>query len=115
MKSVRLLILFSILIPFAASAQMDNEPVNQPKYDHQPLHFGFLLGLNTTKLIVDKKGDFKLRDSIYSIECEAVAGLNLGIISNLRLSDKFDFCFIPTLSFAQRNLIYNFRYTALDT
>jgi hypothetical protein len=110
MNFKRLIIFFVLLIPFYGNAQMHDQPINQPKYDHQKAHFGFCLGLNTTRLIIDKKADFKLRDSIYSIECEPVAGLNLGIISNLRISDKFDFRFIPTLSFAQRNMIYDFRY-----
>jgi hypothetical protein len=54
--------------------------------------------------------DFKYRDSIYQVETEAVAGLNLGIIANLRINEHFDLRFIPALSFAQRNLNYYLIY-----
>ncbi|MBK6837619.1 MAG: PorT family protein [Bacteroidetes bacterium] len=54
--------------------------------------------------------DFKTMDSIYVVESEPVSGLNLGIISNLRLGEYWDLRFIPALSFAQRNLIYQFKY-----
>lgn len=94
-----------------ARAQLDNEPRNLPKYDHQRIHFGFTLGLNSSNFVIDRVADFKVRDSIYSVESEPVLGLNLGIISNLALGDNFDFRFIPTLSFGQRNLNYHFIYS----
>ncbi len=92
------------------SAQLNNVPINLPKYDHQRIHFGFTLGLNSSNFRVQKVDDFKEQDSIYSIEPGAVMGLNLGIISNLRIGNHFDLRFIPALSFAQRNLEYNFYY-----
>jgi hypothetical protein len=91
-------------------AQLNNVPINLPKYDHQRIHFGFTLGLNSSNFRVQKVDDFKELDSIYSIEPGAVMGLNLGIISNLRIGNHFDLRFIPALSFAQRNLDYNFYY-----
>ncbi len=100
-----------LLLPFFASAQMDNEPRNLPKYDKQRLHFGFTLGLNSSSFVVDRVGDLKIRDTIYSVESEPVSGLNLGIISNLALGDFFDVRFIPTLAFGQRNLKYHFIYS----
>ncbi len=90
--------------------QLNKVPINLPKYDHQKIHFGFTLGLNSSNFRVQKVPDFKTQDSIYIIEPQAVMGLNLGIVSNLRLSEYFDLRFIPTLSFAQRNLEYTFLY-----
>jgi hypothetical protein len=50
--------------------------------------------------------DFRAYDTVYSITPRNLAGLNLGIISNLHLGNNFDVRLIPTLSFVQRNLDY---------
>jgi hypothetical protein len=99
-----------VFFPCAVNAQLDNVPENLSKYDRQPIHFGFTLGINSASFVVERVGDFKIRDSIYNVEAERVMGLNLGIVSNLRISDMFDFRFIPALSFGQRNMNYHFIY-----
>ncbi len=76
-------------------------------YDSAPLHFGFALGINTADFKIKRSGDFKFLDSLYTVNSDAQSGLNLGIITNLRLGNYFDFRFIPALSFASRNLEYN--------
>ncbi len=98
------------LLHSSSFGQLHNVPINLPKYDKQKIHFGFTLGLNSSNFKVQKVSDFKTRDSIYSIEPQSVMGLNLGIVSNLRLGEYFDLRFIPALSFAQRNLEYTFQY-----
>lgn len=103
------LALFTVL---QANAQLSGVK-NLPKYDFQKIHFGFTLGLNFSDLKVNLVPDFRTIDSIYVIESEPVAGLNLGIIANLRIGNHFDLRFIPALSFAQRNLVYSLTY--LDT
>jgi hypothetical protein len=105
---VRVLIFLLGLSPLILHAQMNNKPQNLPKYDHQKLHFGFVLGINSSNFAINRVGDLKIQDTIYSIESESVSGLNLGIVSNLRLGEYFDFRFIPSLSFGQRNLNYDF-------
>lgn len=105
------LIFVFILLPSMSRAQMNNEPQNLPKYDHQRVHFGFTLGLNSSGFVIDRVGDLKIQDTIYTVEPESVSGLNLGIISNLRIAENFDLRFVPTLSFGQRNLNYNFIYS----
>ena len=107
---LKILILSIVLKPFTVKAQMNNEPQNLPKYDKQPIHFGFTLGVNSSSFVINRVGDFKLQDTIYSVEATPVSGLNLGIISNLRLGEHFDFRFITTLAFGQRNMDYHLIY-----
>jgi hypothetical protein len=97
---------------FRSEAQREGVK-NQPKFDYQKIHFGFTLGINISDLNVNLIPDFKYHDSIYSIVTEPIAGLNLGIIANLRLGEYFDLRFIPSLAFSQRNLDYTINY--LDT
>ncbi|HNP98366.1 MAG TPA: porin family protein [Bacteroidia bacterium] len=105
-----LVLLLWIFFQNTSFAQLNNSPINLPKYDHQPIHFGFTLGLNSTDFRVGLIPDFKTQDSVYVVESEAVNGLNLGIVSNLRIGEYWDLRFIPALSFAQRNLLYQFKY-----
>jgi len=85
-----------------------NKVENLPKYDKQRLHFGFLLGINKTDFTVNRIGTFTHLDSLYVVEVNPTSGFNLGIVSNLRLGDHFDFRFVPTLSFSARDLVYSF-------
>ncbi len=96
-----------IIISFASFAQ---KPWirNQENYDENLLHFGFSLGINSTGFRIQHTPDFKLLDSIYIVESRPQSGLNLGIISNLRLGPYFDLRFVPALSFASRVLDYTF-------
>jgi hypothetical protein len=79
-------------------------PLNLPNYDNKPIHFGFLIGLNTL--------DFKLtpvsnvEDELFVIQSQNQKGFNLGVVSNMRLGNNLDFRFIPTLSLAERRIFY---------
>ena len=74
------------------------------------MHFGFALGFNSADFVVKKVRDFNLLDSVYSVESSSSIGLNLTILANLRIGNYFDLRFLPTLSFAQRNLDYTLLY-----
>lgn len=69
-------------------AQRYNVPLNLPNYDNKPIHFGFLIGLNTL--------DFKLtpvsnvEDELFVIQSQSQKGFNLGVVSNMRLELLFD-------------------------
>ena len=86
-------------------AQRYNVPLNLPNYDNKPIHFGFLIGLNTL--------DFKLtpvsniEDELFVIQSQSQKGFNLGVVSNMRLGNNLDFRFIPTLSLAERRIFYS--------
>jgi hypothetical protein len=109
-NSKKILLFFILLLPVFSYAQMDNVPENLPKYDVRPIHFGFSLGTNSADFVINRSGNFKSSDTIYDVESQSVTGLNLGILSNVRLAENFDLRFIPTLLFCQRNLNYHFIY-----
>jgi hypothetical protein len=108
--AIRLFLFCITLMPVFSFAQLDDEPRNLPKYDRRILHFGFSLGFNSSTFVVDRAGDLKMSDTIYSVDPQSVSGLNLGILSDLRIGDNLDLRFIPTLLFSQRNLLYHFIY-----
>lgn len=103
----RLLLVIACLTAFAGQSAAQRLKVkNLEKYDKQWIHFGFLLGFNNTDFKVVRASDFYKSDSVLSVQADGQAGFNLGIISNLRLQNNLDLRFTPTLSFSQRDLIY---------
>lgn len=94
------------------SAQIFNRKLrdrnkNLGDYDRQRFHFGFSLGINSTNFVVKRIPNLSSLDSVYTVEPLAQQGFNLGIISDMRMGKMFNLRFIPTLSFADRILIYN--------
>ena len=103
MKKALLILIFVLLTKFAW-AQRHTVPLNLPNYDRKPVHFGFLLGINSM--------DFKITpiseqaDSLFILKSKNQKGFNLGIVSNFRLGRNADLRFLPTLSFAERVINY---------
>jgi len=82
--------------------------INLPKYDLKPYHFGFVLGVNQMFFSMRTYEDLNsINDTLFAINTDPDLGFNIGIITNLRLGRHFDLRFIPTLSFGERNIIYN--------
>jgi len=102
--------LIFLLLASAVSAQR-RQVQNLPKYDRAVIHFGFVLGLNVSKFKVDPVENLRIIDTVYNIVPKATSGLNLGIVSNLKLGEHWDFRFIPALAFTQRDLDYEMIYT----
>lgn len=105
-------ILFVCLFVFNQSnAQRGN--YNFLDFQSKPYYFGITLAYNNSNFRIFHSRDFILNDSISVAQSVRGPGFNLGIVSNLKIGDYFDFRFLPTLSFAERNVNYaapdNFR------
>jgi len=93
-----------LLVSQQVFAQRYSVPLNLPNYDNKAMHFGFLVGVNTL--------DFKILPvvetdkELFVIESQSQKGFNLGIVSNFRLGRNLDFRVIPTLSLAERRVLY---------
>ena len=105
------LIVLLLLFAVTSSHAQRRKVLNLPKYDRTRVHFGFVLGLNVSKFRLDPVEDLRIVDTVYSIVPKGTSGLNLGIVSNLKLGEHWDFRFIPALAFTQRNLEYSMIYT----
>ncbi|MCK4664948.1 MAG: PorT family protein [Bacteroidales bacterium] len=101
-------ILFILLICFGVvkSYSQTQIPKNTPKYDYDPVHFGFTIGLNTMDFTIHNSDDFFSLDTVLSIENYRTVGFNICMVTNFRLAEYFDFRITPGLVFGQRNLTY---------
>ncbi len=87
---------------------------NYLDFANKPYYFGITLSYNTSDYRVSPNENFILNDSIGSILSPRGPGFNLGIVGNLKVGQYFDFRFLPTLSFADRKLDYNFARTGAE-
>lgn len=80
------------------------------EYRTKPFYFGLTLGMHSTSFYTTKSKDFTQSDSLTSINNQGRPGLNVNIITNLKIGQYFDFRFIPGFAFSERNFIFNRDY-----
>lgn len=86
--------------------------LHDQSYDKKWFHLGFTLGVNRMdyRIFPDSTLLYTgLADSIYDVESHGSVGLDLGIISEIRLGEYFALRFLPGLLFGQRDLVYQLR------
>lgn len=82
---------------------------NLPNYDDKILHYGFTLGLNSTRLKPTPSLNYvNPQDSIISITAPRTTGFTLGFILNVKIGPFFDLRLLPTVAFYQRDLNFVF-------
>jgi hypothetical protein len=97
-----------LALPLFSQAQL-----NYIEYQNKKLYFGIMLGFNSSNFKITHDERFTYDDSVLTVSSARGPGFNLGIISNLRLSNYFDLRFIPTLSFSGKDLKYQLIDSAL--
>ncbi len=100
---------FSLSILFLKpnlTAQNARGNYNFLDFQQKPYYFGITLGFNRADYRIFHSKTFILNDSIQTAESVTGPGFNLGIVTNLKIGQYFDFRFLPTLSFAERTIEY---------
>lgn len=117
MKNLIGILLTLLLVTRVAvvKAQDPNEKGNLPNYYNEKLHFGFTLGINRTNFIIHPVDHFERFDTLKGVVSYPKLGFNLGIVSELRLHKYLTLRFVPNLSFAERNLQYDYTAPRFDT
>jgi len=76
-----------------------------------------MIGLNIADVKMyygDVEYDRRRRQGLRGITANEVPGINIGIITNLKIWRNFDLRFIPAVSLQQRNFIYYFNNTQTE-
>lgn len=106
MRSI--LIFLLILVVFPALSQRSELTKNYRNFDRRLIHFGFMLGGNTSDFSTRYKPNLLEEYKYSSIRNQSQPGFQLGIISSLKLGTPLiRMRFIPTLSFQERILFYD--------
>lgn len=77
-------------------------------------YFGLSLSFNQSTYKLYRSNYFLNQDSFLVTESLKNPGFSVGIISNVKFGNHFDFRFIPTFSFANRNIRYSNGVAEID-
>ncbi|MEO5582737.1 MAG: outer membrane beta-barrel protein [Saprospiraceae bacterium] len=77
-------------------------------------YFGLAISFNQSTYKLYRSNYFIKQDSLLVTESIKNPGFSVGIIANVKFGDHFDFRFVPTFSFANRNIRYNDRVSEVD-
>lgn len=101
-------VFFLLMISFGSMAQKE-KPLNYRRFDERLLHFGFMLGLNSSDFTYYPKLNAYQDYGLKSLTSDATAGGQVGIVSTLKIgTPTVRLRFVPTLSFQERVLRYTF-------
>ncbi|MCF8381162.1 MAG: PorT family protein [Bacteroidales bacterium] len=100
---IRIFFIVLILLPATLSAQV-KKPQNLPGYDNKLIHFGFTVGASTQDYRFKRNFD----DNIYANSTNPINsfGLQVTIISDLRLTDFATLRFLPGLALGQGTISF---------
>lgn len=107
MRTVLLSVLCVLLLGSSAGAQ--RKIMNMEDHDYKNYYFGLTFGLNFAQYRIHNSSSFAETDTFHIVQPHARPGFNLGLMANLRLTKFVDLRFVPTLSFAEKQLVYNFQ------
>lgn len=88
---------------------------NLPNFDLRRFHFGFLLSYNTSDFYTRLRSRAPFTDSLLVLNHQRRPGFNLGIVASLNMGRNLSLRFLPTLSFQERILEYQFRASTGET
>jgi hypothetical protein len=89
-----------LLLVHVNSFGQKQKPKNDSWYDDKRLHFGFSLGGNLMDFNIQPTNPENLLPEVTLLN----PGINIQIVSNLKLHKYFDLRFLPGVSFGQRNV-----------
>lgn len=108
---MRFLFILALFFAFGLNAQTQKQQ-RYKNFDKRFIHFGFMLGVNTSDFTVMPKTNAYSQYQLLSLTNNAQPGGQLGILTTIKLgTPTIRFRFIPTLSFQERVLTYQ----SLDT
>ena len=94
---------------FQSKAQ-NNPSDNLVNYDEQWIHYGFLLGVHSSKYVIKHSEVFTsaAMDTVHSIIPGNLGGFKLGFIANMKINPYLDFRGSLTVGFYENDLEYRF-------
>ncbi len=107
----RKVVIFFLLLGFGFSSIAQNNPKdNLINYENQWIHYGFLIGVHSSKYVIRYSEAFTTpaQDTVHSIIPGNLGGFKLGFIANMKLSTYLDFRGSVTVGFYENDLLYRF-------
>ncbi len=109
-RKIQVLFILLIIGITKSYAQYEGSNIKVPNlrfFDHKKLHFGFIIGFNTTNFMIQHTGAATEENKympLYGETTEIHPGINLGIVSSYRINNYFNLRVLPGICFGQRNI-----------
>tara|TARA_Y100000766_G_C18888145_1_gene596990 strand:+ start:1412 stop:2101 length:690 start_codon:yes stop_codon:yes gene_type:complete len=81
-------------------------PLNNPNYDSQKYHFGFILGLSQNKLQINYSSKFTEQNNYQQILSKYEPGFNVGIIMDVKIQQNYNLRITPSFNFTDQKIYY---------
>lgn len=105
---MRFIVFVFLLISTLSMAQRQKSE-NYKRFDERLIHFGFMLGGNTSNFAVYQVPDAYLNHNLKSLTSKSTPGGQVGIVTTMKLGTPVvRLRLLPTLSFQERVLNYQF-------
>lgn len=106
--TMKILAISFVLFSFASWSQRE-KPMNYRRFDEKTIHFGFMLGANSADFTVYQVPQAYEQFGVRSVSNKSQPGGQVGVVTTLKLGTPVvRLRFIPTLSFQERILKYQF-------
>jgi len=104
-----------VLVFVGSASKWTSAQRNFSHYDEKPLHFGFLVGINSSGFAISLDDVVLERDdSLRYVRSGHGPGFQLGVVSDFRLAEHAALRFTPTLMFLQRDMYYSYTRPGSD-
>lgn len=107
----KIVLTFILIFSFVTSSFSQNNPSdNLINYEDQWIHYGFLIGVHSSKFVTKYSEYFTSpsMDTVHSIVPGNLAGFKLGFVINMKVAQYLDFRMLPTVAFYENDLTYRF-------
>lgn len=101
-----LIVTLLICCSLQSQAQLNKGNHNYREFNDKAYYFGLTFGYNRSNFQLAHSGRFILNDSFNITEGLGGPGLNVSMVTNMKLGEYFDFRFLPGFSFVGRKFYY---------
>lgn len=106
---MRIALVFLVVFVSYSTFSQKEKPQNYRRFDERTLHFGFMLGINTSDFTTYPVLNAYEQYGLKSLVSKSQPGGQVGIVSTLKLGTPVvRLRFLPTLSFQERVLSYTY-------
>ena len=106
----RKVVVLCLMVLGLSSTAQNNPTAHLPDYDDHFVHYGFLLGIHSSKYRIQYNDIYASTgfDTLHSIVPGNMGGFKLGFVVNFHLLQYLDFRILPTVGFYENDLTYRF-------
>jgi len=104
----KIILFFLLFAGFIRTSAQNNPSEHLINYDDQWIHYGFLVGLHSSKYVINYADVFTTDalDTLHSVVPGNLGGFKVGFLANMKVAEYLDFRASITVGFYENDLTY---------